>query len=582
MKKELTTFLFLFSATCLLQAEEVNEHEASQAAMRFFNQTPELRKSNGLQTTTPILSYTLKESGKNSIYIYNNPNDQGFVLIAGDDQAPEVLGYSDKGNFQYEQLPPNAKAFINHLSVQVDAISNGQKAVADPNWDTEMKPLLKSQWGQEKPFNLKCPTYQGLQCMTGCVATAMAQVMYAHQWPAKGTGDIDYTTNTLGIRLWNDLSTSTYLWFKMLPKYSSNSDEEAIDQVAQLMADCGYAVFMDYMPQASGASNYEMARAVVENFNYDKGTRIFTEAYYPAEEWREMVKAELDAKRPLLYGGATPNMEGHQFVCDGYNKKGLFHINWGWTGTSDGYFYLNLLNPADQGTGGSSSNQAFNLYVDAVFGMQPPVENSIAKPYTLYYDNLHAVTSQKVMQVKAFEIANMSYGTFNGDLCVEIYDLASGKTVLSATEEKIELKSLEVLENCNYRFDLTELNAGTYGIRLVSVDADKQKETLRGLPSMPSPYLIVDETGISITYEEPTSICQTETIQSTFFVDHASNQIYFSDNNPIISAEIYSLQGHLIQKSENISSITLEGLQQGCYLLKWQTKNGWKTQKFYY
>ncbi len=586
MKKGLTILLlFLSTICCFIQAHEINEQEAQKAAIRFFSRNNRLRQLAGKPTVIPTLSYTLQESGKNSIYIYNNSSDQGFVLIAGDDQAPQIIGYSDEGNFQYDQLPANAKAFVNHLSAQIGAISNGQEAASTALWDTEVQPLLKCKWGQEELFNSQCPLYQDQRCMTGCVATAMAQVMYKHQWPATGNGEINYKTMSLGIHLSKDLSQSTYLWPQMLPAYTNESNAESIEQVAQLMADCGYSVQMDYTLRASGASGYEMVRALVENFNYDKGTHLLTEDYYTAEEWRELVKAELDAGRPLLYGGSTISNEGHQFVCDGYNKDGLFHINWGWTGTSDGYFLLTLLNPADQGTGGSSTNQAFNLYVDAVFGMQPPVENSVAKPYKLYYTNLKAaVTGPKTVRLNALELVNLCYSTFFGDLRLELFDLASKDTVYSTkTKQPIIIQPVMQTKNQVFEFDASTLKPGAYGFRLVSIDAYNQEDILCGKPSKQSPYLVVTADGVDITYEEPTSIHQKAEVEHpTFFMDRSSKQIYLSDVNPIVTAEIYSLQGHLVQKSSHTSSVSLEGLQPGCYLLKWQTSKGGYTQKFCY
>ena len=214
--------------------------------------------------------------------------------------------------------------------------------------DDHVDPLLRTQWNQNAPYNDSCPILEsGSHAATGCVATAMAQVMYYWQYPL-----------------------SAYSWEDMLLNYTNRAGQQAtpaqLAAVAKLMSDCGKAINMDY-GTSSSANSYDIGPVLVDSFGYNPGARFIYRKYKTYAEWAEMMRRELRAGRPILYRGASSS-SGHCFVVDGFREDGLFHVNWGWGGVSDGWFRFTALTPAAQGTGGSTSEDGYNynqaMYVD--------------------------------------------------------------------------------------------------------------------------------------------------------------------------------------------------------------------------
>lgn len=215
-------------------------------------------------------------------------------------------------------------------------------------------PLVKTQWNQGSPYNNYCPIYNGSRSVTGCVATAMAQVMKYYNYPAKGTGSHSYTTKTLKISQSMDFSSTSFRWTSMADSYGSFSSTSQKNAVATLMHACGVSVDMDYTPNESGAPSMNVASALANYFGYDKGVRYLMRDYYGMAEWEDLVYNQLTEFGPVQYSGSNTSA-GHSFVCDGYSADGYFHFNWGWGGMSDGYFLLTALDPTSQGIGGSTA-----------------------------------------------------------------------------------------------------------------------------------------------------------------------------------------------------------------------------------
>ena len=239
---------------------------------------------------------------------------------------------------------------------------------------TAVEPLLKDiTWNQTKPYNNCCPN----DYPTGCVATAMGQVMYYYRYPEHGVGSNTYQWN--GQQLTANFGTTTYQWSNMQDKLTANSSSAAQDAVATLLYHVGVSVNMNYGPASeggSGASPSYIAPALINHFGYDKGCHLRSREYFTKTEWEATVRNELDNGRPILYGGFTMSASGHSFVCDGYNQQGYYHINWGWDGLNNGYFLLSALDPKTKGTGGGEEGQGFNYNQTMVIGIQKPVDGS--------------------------------------------------------------------------------------------------------------------------------------------------------------------------------------------------------------
>lgn len=315
--------------------------------------------------------------GNASLYVFTWSGNEGFMLLPADDCVAPLLGYSETGSFQIADAPESLRWWLQEYSDQIEVSSKaGMKYKA--NKDTraagnkEIKPMLTTKWDQSRPFNNECPEVNGWRCVTGCVATAMAQVMNYWEYPASGKGSITYTPVSLPDKeLSIDFSSINFDWENMLDVYTSGYSNASAHAVSSLMRACGYSVRMRYTQNESGALAQDIPGALTNYFSYDKGvSRKVRSNYKTQEEWDELIYNELLNVGPVILGGQSIN-GGHSFVCDGYDGNGYFHINWGWHGISDGYFLLNALNPTEVGTGGHLGG--YNSSQDAITGIMPPV-----------------------------------------------------------------------------------------------------------------------------------------------------------------------------------------------------------------
>ena len=232
-------------------------------------------------------------------------------------------------------------------------------------------------WDQSAPYNDLCPEYNGTRSVTGCVATAMAQVMRYHKYPAKGKGSNSYTSQTLALAASFDFASTTFDWDNMLPQYVSGSytDDQA-KAVATLMYACGVSVDMDYTPDDSGAMPYAAAEALINNFEYSSNIRFLQRDYYQYAEWMDLIKTEISNSRPIMYDGQSTE-GGHEFVFDGYDENDMVHVNWGWSGVNDGYFAISALAPSSLGIGGGTNlGGGFSSDQGMIIGIQPSSEGT--------------------------------------------------------------------------------------------------------------------------------------------------------------------------------------------------------------
>lgn len=330
---------------------------------------------------TPRLVHTaLTDKGTSAVYVFNQPDNNGYLLLSADDVAIPLLGYADKGEFDPANIAPAMQWWLDEYSRQIEyATANGIKAstAKSPRRQAaeasrvEIAPMLKTDWDQGEPYNNQCPTDATVRTYTGCVATAMAQVMKYWEYPERGEGTITYTASSLSKKLTLNLSKTAFDWDNMLDIYlpgKYNSTQS--DAVAYLMKACGYAVKMDYGTDSSGALAMNICQGLTKYFKYDGNASYELRMMYSSDEWADMIYDNLKNVGPILYGGGSYIGGGHSFVCDGY-KDGLFHFNWGWTGMSNGYYSLEALNPSALGAGGGAGG-GYNFTQDAVLGIQPP------------------------------------------------------------------------------------------------------------------------------------------------------------------------------------------------------------------
>lgn len=346
-------------------------------------------------TVVPTPVYTATAEGLKTLYVFSGDDGSGYIVAAADDVATPLTGYSDTGCFDPDNIPPALAWWLDCYSAEIARAAKAAGGESGKVYQarnssarTEVSPLTHTLWNQDAPYNDLCPeltssTGTTERSVTGCVATAMAQVMKVHAWPSTGKGSKSYTFTYEENQYQEsmDFASTTFDWSNMVNDYAGNTTTSAQDEaVATLMKACGVGTAMSYGLAAtggSGTSSFDAATGLVNYFDYDKGLRYLSRSYYSYDEWVDIVYAEVAAGRPVLYGGESSE-GGHEFVCDGYSSGDYFHFNWGWGGMSDGYFLLSALDPADQGIGGSDSG--YNMNQDIIVGIQPPVAGSTVVP----------------------------------------------------------------------------------------------------------------------------------------------------------------------------------------------------------
>ena len=306
-------------------------------------------------------------------YIFNAPDNKGFVILSGDDCTEPVIGYAEGGSFDEATMPENMKGWLANIEEEIQWMQDNNVQMTSANkipTHDAIAPLLSSRWGQDKPYNGLCPT----GCPAGCLATATAQVMYYYKWPEQTLETIPgYTTYTTGKHL-NSLPVTTFDWSQMKDSYSGGTS----NAVAKLMQYVGYSVQMDYTTQGSGATERLLPDALKKYFNYSQTVNLAYREGYSIEAWDALIYNEIAEGRPVVYCGYSMG-GGHAFVCDGYNGNGLYHINWGWDGYYDNYFRLSVLNPGTTtAIGASDTPDGFAMGQTAVCGFKKPEEGDAA------------------------------------------------------------------------------------------------------------------------------------------------------------------------------------------------------------
>lgn len=388
-----------------MMAEHVTPETAQKVAKTFLN-------NNGAKSAQ--LTDLTNVAGFSNLYIFNG--EEGFVVMAADNCVQPILGYSLTGKFVAENMPSNVSGWLQGYNDEIQYAIEHQMRATDETaqlWNdliegnskaaratTVVNPLVQTTWDQNgfyyysggqlhifELYNNLCPydNTAGERTVTGCVATAMAQIMKYWSYPAQGIGSHSYTPYTrpdLGVQSANFGSTN-YSWSNMPNSLSQSSSDVQINAIAVLMYHCGVSVDMMYDISANGGSAAyaeDIPNALRNYFNYKSTANIKYKSSYSNNNWINLLKAELNASRPIEYNGRG-DAGGHAFVCDGYNSSNQFHFNWGWSGSNDGFYSLTSLNPGSGGAGGGGYNFTDNQ--SAIFGIEPG--STLPAPTNLTY-----------------------------------------------------------------------------------------------------------------------------------------------------------------------------------------------------
>lgn len=497
--------ILLLSAFCLsfmsVWAERIDFSTARKVAERVANESSSLRSSSDLSlvyVAVPGQSGTALRSGSTvgvaDYFVFNFAGDRGFAIVAGDDRVLPILGYSDEGTFDPNNLPENLSAQLAYYQDQISwAVEQNIEATPDiaAEWNRYLSGtalrgdggvLLKTaNWYQDHPYNMECPYVEDIDGpgYTGCVATAMGIVMKYHQYPQAAVNPpASNTYYVAGKKFTKAIDYSEgYDWDNMLDNYGGNYTEAQGKAVAHLLFHCGVNVEMEYMSGGSGSNTILAAKALTDVFGYSPSVRFLLKDIYSWSEWKEMLRKELSEGYPMIYEGKKQNAsEGHAFVCDGYDASGLFHINWGWNGISNGYYQLSVLGDQEEGMGYSVSQRV-------VMNIRPESDGDLYyyPPYLSlieYEMSGLKVTSEKSMicYLGLFDHTyNIGLGVVNADGTIVQEPIDNGQ------EYKLEYNAIGTFQIVNsYSLTLSEpLLEGQYVTMLCSADGGETWEVMR-------------------------------------------------------------------------------------------------------
>ena len=472
MKRTILLFLSVMM-TVIMTAGDVTPQQALQQAQKFLQQTPSGMKRS--QAEVPQLKMVGRVSG---LYVFNAEQNQGYVIVSNDDRTAPILGYSETGTLDPDNMPCNMRAWLqgyadeiawlNEHNIQPTASQNPRRTASAVK--APIAPLVTAHWNQGAPYNNQVSGYYSAgNAVTGCVATAMAQVMY---YTAKKAGLI---TSTTAAAMPEYTTESSYLvpgisagetinWNQMRDTYTLSDTDAGATAVATLMRCCGVSLEMNYGDTdhgGSSANGADVAMALKSYFGYDATTQCADRSYYSYANWIELIYNELKQGRAVVYNGQSLG-GGHAFVCDGYQGEDYFHINWGWGGMSDDYFKLSVLDPDAQGIGGSSSTEGYGFGQNAIVGIQLEggTGTVLSNPNTVDL-TLNSVSTDKAT-IAVGETANITFNITNNS--AQDYDGEIGLKFIekSLGDGKMFLIPAGATKDCVVEFKPSE--TGTYNI----------------------------------------------------------------------------------------------------------------------
>lgn len=445
MKRRLLLLFVLFSTAFWAMAERIDVATARRIAENVAaSNTGGLRSASELSliyAAAPgqeknALRSTGTVDGATDYFVFNIGANKGFVIVSGDDRVRPVLGYSDEGNIDFDNLPDNLRAHLAYFQSQISWVENkavNQSPEIALEWSRYLsgttlrsgneKVIETANWGQYAPYNAMCPLINGKRAVTGCGATATAIIMRYHQWPLQAQNGVSSHPLMSKHMEWQCESldySSGYNWSnEAMPLNVMNNSNTP--EIAKLMWHVGANVKMLYTDKESYSYLEDIVSALQNVFDYSLAVRALQREYYSDSEWENMLIKEINEDRPVIYrGGNIDNTIGHIFVCDGYNSNHFFRINWGWNNQYNGYFTLSAL-------GNKNTGEYFYGHWMVVGAKKDDGEQPI---YELHYSAEPMCSVTPLPLNTPFNVQFYLYNSGSGTDCfylnVAIYDLETG------------------------------------------------------------------------------------------------------------------------------------------------------------
>lgn len=503
---------------------------------------------------TPVMTVSAADN-QPALYVFDSENQNGYRILSADDLAVPVVGYADSGSFDPDNIPENMQTWLDFYAAEIAAAreagvkkSNALR-VARPE-RAAIAPICKTRWNQDAPYNNMCPKSGLKMTYTGCVATAMAQVLKTYEYPTKCSGGTySYYADEVKKTISLNFDNVTLDWDNMLDSYTGSSTTEQKDAVANLMYAVAVAGQMDFGVNASGTLGLYMASGLVRNFGYDESMLYVLREWYTSDEWETMVYDQLAGGHAAYYDGSN-TQAGHAFVVDGYQGDGYFHLNWGWGGVSDGYFLLSALDPSNQGIGGS--NAGYNIGQGIMLNMKPSDGQTTVTPILFQLQGTLTAGSTTVNKGGSVTISGGTYqgdkgGFWNVSTVVPVPNCRLGikftpanggdPTYAISTTRFTDMDQYYGAYNFNVTIP-TALGSGTYVVTPVVRDGEGNNFDVMGRVGGFS-ELIATVAGTKVTFSKPEyaevkasdidipeTIYQGTTFAATFSLSNDSEQYY--------------------------------------------------------
>ena len=532
--KKLLYILLIFSCFTI-NAKQITEQEAMRVASQFMpKQSIQIGQSPVYETLKPVAKQKKAAQGA-EYYVFNKGDNAGYIIVSGDDALTEIVGYTNSGNFDEDQMPENMKLWLADYEEYVKAVRSG---LAEPmkvrmqSSGSAVAPLITTQWDQVTPYNKLTPVYNGYHTPTGCAATSLAQIMRYYRWPATGIGSNSYYHATFGT-LSSNFYEHTYDWDNMIDNYANSYTDSQATAVATLMYDCGIALNMDYALEGSGSNTVCKINGASTHFNYNVVSRSHNS--YSTAEFKRIMDNALDNSNPIIFN-AQGSGGGHSFVVDGYDATGLYHVNWGWGGVSDGYFNVNYMNPATLGTGGGAggfnSDQGILIITPNRTGSAPTIDEEIIS-YSNISTTYKSANRSDEVEFKVTSLFNISHETFNGNIGLGVYDendnFAGGvKYTVNDLESGYGWNSIDFV------LTFTDVANGTYRIYpIYQSNTDSEIQRCYG-----NKYVNATVSGGTVTFSVPQPTLSLESITKTddeLLLDYSCGFALSMENSAAIS-----------------------------------------------
>ena len=460
MKKYIILLLIIIINISSFFAKDISVSQAITAANTYFNYSKKVPSNNLNPFVAKESAYFDKYRHKHiAFYVIDMSNNNGFVIVSGTDKTIPILGYVDHGHYDEAKIPAGLKKLMFNYNKEIKQITRNKDIKSTTSikqkWTdllsgnmyqvkaSSVNPLLTTTWGQSTGgYNTLCPS----GTPAGCVATATAQIMKYHNHPMQGSGSNSYNHNNYGT-LSANFGATQYDWNNMPNSLNSSSSQTQIDAISTLMYHIGVSIDMNYSPGNSGAFSRDVPDALIDNFSYNSNAEFIKRSYFTLAVWKGKIKNELNQNKVVYHSGFCSNPQaGHAFIIDGFNNSDLFHLNWGWGGSADGYFEINNLNPG--------STYTFNDTQSAIIKIEPVTSNSDIR----MFGNMSLSTSNLMFSDPLtidVDVANYGNMSFSGNFRAALY------STNGAFVNEIDVENFINISSNNYT-SLTFSTSGLY------------------------------------------------------------------------------------------------------------------------